>query len=349
MTLFKMFSVLLVLITFTKCTNEFPSRIVLEGKIGNHKAEISLIQKGAKFEGEFNYIDIIKPIINLDGILNDTELILHEFDDRDNLSGIFQGEFDFKSYKGYWLPPNKKQKIKFEFGEKKDSKGRAKEEKFFKLEPKELISYFFKVDSFLDEKKANYQEKDGWYIVEFNEIKYLDDKKQALVFFSNYYTDGNGNIEECHACAGFVSIGRFERKGNLWEIISFTKDCHCGSASWGQTNIPILEKVGETYFLLGSSGYVGQGYYVGGASYYEIDEFKSVLSSSEEDNGAAVFNEEERYSYTSNIELKMSNEKIKAIISYKGTDFNEKKNKIEDITRQEIYFYNKDMKQFIKE
>lgn len=349
MTLLKVLLVVLTVILLNQCTNDLSSPVILEGKLSNYKAEISLVQTGDKLEGEFKYIDLDKPVIHINGVLNNGELVLHEFDDSRNLSGIFQGKFDFKSYDRYWFSPDKKQKVEFEFGKKEEDNKSEEEENLLRLESKELIAYFFDTDNFLDSKKANYREGDSKYIVEFNEIQYLYNKKQALVFFSNYYVDENNNIEDCHACAGFVSIARLERKNDLWRIISFTKDCNCGSGSWGQTHIPTLEKVGETYFLSNSSGYVGQGYYVGGSAYYEIDNFKSVLSSSEEDNSAAVLNEEEVYSYSSNIELGMSNGRIKAIVSYEGTDFNHDKNRIEDITRQEIYFYNEKKKLFIKE
>ena len=215
---------------------------------------------------------------------------------------------------------------------------------FKKLEPKELVSHFFKIDKFINDKYAIYTENNSLYAVEFNEIKYLYDKTQALVFFSNYLLDSDGHPETCHACSGFLSIAKFKKTGDFWKFSSFTKDCECGWGGWGETEIPQLVKIGNTYFLSHNHGFLGQGVYSGGTNYHEINDYKSVLSFYEKNNSGGNVT----YSYTSKVKLEESNGKIKAIVTYEGTGFIEEKGEVENISRQEIYFYDKSKKEFIK-
>lgn len=335
----------------TGCIND--SAITLQGKIDQFNAKITFTNKGSKYTGILEYLDIEKTPIELSGVLEQDILTFHEFDDNNNLAGTFKGILDSESYKGHWIPPDKKRKFPFSFQliQEQDNNPNITDnkEKPISIVPKDLIQKLFTPKEFKNKTSAYYHSVDnGNYLVEYGAIKYIYDKTQALIFFYNYPVDENNVRETYHVSVGFVSIARIKRKKDKWYLTSFSQEC-CGSSSWGGTTTPTIEKVGSKYFLYTHSGYVGQGHFTGGHHYYEINTFKNVLSSSEEDNHAATIIPKEQFSYTSQIELFEEKDQIKAKVTYTGTNYISKAEGVLDISREEIYSYNENIPMFIKE
>ncbi len=179
---------------FTSCNNQ-ENDLSFKGNIGDYEARITLQNKGSKFKGEFTYINLDRPKIKLEGVLEGDKLRLSEFDDEGELTGIFNGKFDFETYKGQWFFPGKDKKVAFFFTKvqekvpekitPKQTNKNTTDVTFENLEPQKLLKYFFKDASLIGSKQARYK-KDRWDIeVEYLKTEYFEknDQDYALVFF----------------------------------------------------------------------------------------------------------------------------------------------------------------------
>lgn len=348
---FLLFTILLITsnLIFTSCSNP-ENHIKLKGTIAEYEAQITLQNNGSKFKGEFTYLNLDRPKIKLEGVLEGNELRLSEFDKEGELTGIFNGKFDFETYQGNWFFPGEEKKVPFLFETfKRDEKKEAAQKqsvktKFFKqIEPKELIEFFFEPQSVVKSTIAQYEKEGNEFEVEYIKTEYLEGKKGsfALIFFGNYETY-NGYRQDCHACSGFVSIARLKKQKEGWSLVDFVENCECVYGSWGEIHIPKLKVIEGYYFIESEGGYLAQGYYSSIWSLINTETYEVALSviTSESNGGAVGEDSNELFSYGTKIEYRKIKGKLAVILKKEGTMQDKKTNKVVDVTGEEIYIYN---------
>lgn len=89
---------------------------VLEGKLGDElEGRFDLKQRGEEVFGTFNYTNIRKGQILVEGVYMDDELQLKEFDEKGEVAGTFDGKLLNGKFEGEWISPDGKTKVPFSF------------------------------------------------------------------------------------------------------------------------------------------------------------------------------------------------------------------------------------------
>ena len=317
------------------------------GKIGGkYMAEITLEKTGDQLAGQFKYIDLKKEPLNLKGSVSHETLRLEEYDEKDNISGIFEGRLRGNAYLGKWKDPISGITVPFNFElttdgippEKTTSRkstattvaadrsttkaASPKSQTFETLEGGELLKKLFYFDHVepgnfaLSQDKTNKTTFDT--LLQFKH----NNKEHALAYFSNYELDEEGEISLCHLCSGFVSIAKFVKEKDQWLLEDFTKNCECGESSNGSTNPPTkLVSFNNEYTFLQSRGHdTGQGINNGWLNLYNIDDFKQAVSiSTDGENSGAVMEGDPTYSFDSKLDFAVCDSLPCIKVSYSGS------------------------------
>lgn len=330
----------------------------LIGKIGKFNAKILLNSNGDKYRGNFVYTDLEKPEIKLEGVKEGEILILREFNENNDLKGIFEGNFKNGDYEGYWRSPENGEKVSFSFSTnkstpepKREIESNPNQRNLTSLNPKELIKIHFSPFKFGDSKSAFYRKENETFEVNYEKIeKYkVGNNEYALVFFSSYEFDENYGRNESHAASGIVSIAKYREKSGKWELIKFKDECECGYGDWGNVNLPKLKKYGDYHFLISESGSLHQGFYQSYFSICNTDDFnasaKLVTSAS---NSGALPEEGEELKYDSDISFENKDRQLLMKVKYNGNDYDYSTKRVIDMNKTDVYYFDKKKLKFKK-
>ena len=175
--------------------------LVMFGTIGKKLAShFELHQSGDKFKGVFFYDEDKENRIPVEGVIANGTLRLEEFNNESNkLTGIFEGAWDGKVYKGFWQDPAGKDKVPFRY-ENRTPESKSGKDTSPERTPKERIAAAY-TDWVAAKVKANeYWTEEKWdsYRDSFGDKDiyaddtYLDNCKDGLPpTIDPYYGDIN--------------------------------------------------------------------------------------------------------------------------------------------------------------
>lgn len=161
------------------------NEILLKGKIGKYESLIYLNKTEDKYDGYFSYVNKNEKI-KVKGMMVANNLILNEYnnDEKNSITGVFNGTFDGTIYKGIWTGPSNEEKVSFSF--QIIEKEKAEISKTNQL--KNDVEYIWKVGEDLDPYTLNLTAR-----LNNKTYKILDNVQQFEVeeidFNENGYTD----------------------------------------------------------------------------------------------------------------------------------------------------------------
>ncbi len=351
-------------IAFQSCNsdnkNQETQPIELIGELGKLNAKILLYKNGDKYWGDFLYTGLEKPEIKLEGVKEGEKLILREFNENNDLKGVFEGYFKNGNFKGYWRNPGNERKVSFSFSAnandftlepQREIESNSNKHNLASLNPKELIKIHFNPFKFVDSKSAFYRNSKGTFEVNYEKIeKYKIEKiEYAIVFFSNYEHDENYGRNESHAASGVVSVAKYKERNGKWELMKFKHECECGYGDWGNINLPKLKKYGDYYFIVSESGSLHQGFSQSYFSVCNTDDFnasaKLVASAS---NLAALPEKGEELEYDSDISFEPTGKQLLMRVKYHGNDYDYSTKTRIDMNKTDVYYFDQKKLKFKK-
>ncbi|WP_055445203.1 hypothetical protein [Lacinutrix himadriensis] len=359
-------AILLLILILTSCnSNSQNTDIILTGKIGGFDAEISLKKEGDFFKGVFRYVTINKKQINLQGQIESNELRLSEFNDKNEITGFFNGNYKNDEYHGKWSGVNGEKQIPFHFS-------KNKELGVFELKSKELLRTYFEAKEYKTDSIATYITKDDAYEIEFHKFENytLEGKQYSLAIFGNYplYNYfGEGDFDRGMTTATIgdsaFSIIKFVKEGNNWVFVNIFKKFEGGVTLLD--HLPKIKQIGNFTFLELNSTHEAAGFQQKSTRLLNIINFQESLGIYSDANQAIdgtdvdkfikERNNEADYEFSkswwaSNVMIKFTtqNEKLLCIADYIYGKFDEKKNKFVKEETTIIYTYNEDTMEFVE-
>ncbi|MGW8123628.1 hypothetical protein ACV07N_13300 [Roseivirga echinicomitans] len=211
------------------------------------------------------------------------------------------------------------------------------------INPREILEQNHNIKEFINDSSAYYYSRD-WSVeeVRFKGVRYYGSNK-AIGLFS-YSNPG----AYCHACAGWLGLAKLEKLNGDWKLLSFTKDCECGNGDYGSANLPDIINIGDHFFLIEDDLRGGMGFISTTTTLYDITTYRPVLTFISDESINLGEMTEYKATDKSTLSLSLSNNRIKATITYQATSFSKGLEGFIDNSRIEVYFYDEISKEFVK-
>ncbi|WP_452231349.1 hypothetical protein [Lacinutrix sp. MEBiC02595] len=367
---------LLLMLILASCkSNSQNIDILLTGKIGEFDAQMSLEKDGDFFNGLFTYKNVNNKQIKLKGQIENDELRIYEFNNENEITGLFSGKYSESGYNGEWNDINGKVKVPFLFTKSKTlvSSKKVKKQEVTELKSKELLETYFEAKEYKTDSIATYITTEESYEIEFLKFENynLESKQYSLAIFGNYplYDElGDGDFQRglnpYQIGDSAFSVIKFVKEGNNWVFVNMVEKFETGVTPLD--HLPKIKQIGNFTFLELNNITQIQGIEYISTKFVNIINFQESLNifsiANQGIDGIDVdeFIKEMNNSYgdlehtkswsASNVMNKFTiqNEKLLCIVDYISGKFDEKKNKFvkEEITK--IYTYHEDNMKFVE-
>lgn len=249
---------LLLSLTILSCNSNSQSNdILLVGKIGKFDSEINLSKEGDFYKGYFTYLNLDKDKINLRGQIEGDKLRLTEFNDKNEVTGIFVGTFISNQFVGNWSDVNNKYKVHFNFSDKEKSINNTNLNlKGSTLKSKELIQTFFEPTKFITDSIARYKVDNNLFDVEFYKFeKYtLNGTKYKIAIFGHHPLHEFEGVYERGTTTASIgsakfSVVVFKKNDDSWNVVKEFKDLDIGIDIRGHVYLPQIKQIENFTFL----------------------------------------------------------------------------------------------------
>ena len=370
----KIITLLLTLILTSCNSNSQNSDILLKGKIGEFDAQMTLKKDGDFYNGLFIYKNENNKQIKLKGQIENDLLRISEFNEENEITGLFLGKYSKSEYTGEWSDINGKTKVPFLFRNSEElvSSKEYNQKGVFKLESKELLETYFEAMVFKTDSIATFITNKESYEIEFHKFENysLEGKQYSLAIFGNYplydiFGDGNFDRGMTTSTLGdsAFSVIKFVREGNNWVFVNMVEKFETGVTPLD--HLPKIKQIGNFTFLETNNIYLVKGYEQKSTKFFNIINFQETLDISsnayqgnyykdvdefiKEMNSESFYDDLEMLSATTVMnKFTKQNDKLICIVDYIFGKFDEKKNKFVKEEKTTIYTYNEDTMKFVE-
>lgn len=379
---------ILILLTLilTSCNSSSQNDdIILKGKLGKFDGQMTLKKDGDFFNGLFTYKTLNDKKIKLKGQIESNQLRLSEFNDKNEITGLFLGKYTDSVYVGEWSDVNGKTKVPFVFSESKTSINSSNDKAVSNLNGKELLEEYFKPFEFVTDSIAHYRVGDNLFDIEFLKLENysLDQKQYSIAIFGHYPINDDDERALGTAFNGTseYSAITFEKNGEGWNYVNQFDNLDIGYYHIYGEYLPKIIQIGNFSFLeLEDLSDQPRSPPSKTISYFNVKNFKKSLelSSSTETHGSATeqnvddfieetINQAKNYKNLNelvaeingiasgattditNIKYKfvIQNEKLICIVDSISIDFDEKMGKFLKVESTTIYTYDENSLEFV--
>lgn len=261
-------SILISTFILTSCDSTSQNTdIILKGKIGKFDAQMDLKKDGDFFNGLFTYETTNNKKIKLKGQLEGDKLRLSEFNNDNEITGLFIGDYINNDYRGEWNDVNGKNKVSFFFSKSKPSVKSNEKQGVAELKSKELLETYFKPYEYVTDSLGRYKIDNALFDIEFYKIENykLDGKLYSIAIFGhhplykyeNYYERGVGTSSNGNAK---FSILKFVKNSNKWILLNQFDNLDIGHSTDGEVELAKIRQIENFTFLeLKDVEFYGQG------------------------------------------------------------------------------------------
>lgn len=383
----KIITLLLTLILTSCDSNSQNPDILLTGKIGEFDAQMTLRKDGDFYNGLFTYKTENNKQIKLKGQIENDLLRITEFNNENEITGLFLGKYSESEYNGEWSDVNGKTKIPFLFRKSKEliSLKEFNTKGVTKLKSKELLDTYFEAKEYKTDSIATFITNKESYEIEFHKFEnyVLAGKQYSLAIFGNYplydYL-GDGNLDRGMTTSTLgdsaFSVIKFVKKGDNWVFVNMVKKFDTGVTPLD--HLPKIKQIGDYTFLETNNIYKVKGAEDRSTKFFNILNFQESLIINSETNedryierdgdldelikeiNGSEYNSigepiDREGSYIGSLFISnamhrftIHNKKLLCIVDYISVQFDKKKKELVQSEKTITYAYNKHTMKFVE-